>query len=264
VVALGSADAFCSGGRGNTAWLVEDGAPACAVDFGPTALAAMKRLGRDPGALAAVHFTHLHGDHIGGWPLLLVDAVYRGRRTAPLEVTGPPGTLERLQALWSASYADAAARPLPFELRVRELGPGDAAEVCGRRIETLRAQHQRPPHVALMLRLAGPAGVVAFTGDTGPQPALFDLARGTALLCAECTDLRAPPDPQPATDPPVGRRHLAWDDIRALLPRLGARRIALGHLGTEARAHAAVIEAEAIAAGADVRVCDDGTAVPLG
>ena len=33
VVALGTADAFSSGARGNTAWLIEDGAPLCAIDF---------------------------------------------------------------------------------------------------------------------------------------------------------------------------------------------------------------------------------------
>jgi ribonuclease BN (tRNA processing enzyme) len=60
VVALGTADAFSSNARGNTAWLVEDGAPLCAVDFGPTAVYAMRRMGRDPQDLRAVHFTHLH------------------------------------------------------------------------------------------------------------------------------------------------------------------------------------------------------------
>ncbi|HEX9603559.1 MAG TPA: MBL fold metallo-hydrolase [Myxococcales bacterium] len=261
VVALGSADAFSSAGRGNTAWLVEDGGPPCAVDLGPTALLALRRLGRDPQELRAVHFTHLHGDHIAGWPFLLVDAVYRARRQDPLAVTGPPGTRERLQALWAACYADAAAKQLPFALDVRELAPGESAEVCGRRVEALRAQHQRPPHVALSLRLHGPAGVLAFTGDTGPHPGLQDLARGAALLCAECTDLRTPPSASSGASPDypaeAGRRHLSWDDLRALLPALGARRIALGHLGPDSRAGAARIEAEARSLGADVRVCDD-------
>jgi ribonuclease BN (tRNA processing enzyme) len=256
IVALGSGDAFCSAGRGNTAWLVEDGAPLCAVDFGPTALFLLKKLGKDVRRLAAVHFTHLHGDHTGGWPLLLVDAVYSAKRTEPLEVTGPPGTRDRLHALWQASYADAAERELPFDLRVREIEPGDAVEVCGRRVEALRARHQRAPHVALMLRIEGPAGVLAFTGDTGAQESLFDLARGAVVLCGECTELRAP---EGAAD----RRHLAWDEWRALLPRLEARRIALGHLGAEARAQAPAIEAEARRAGADLRVCDDGTEIPL-
>jgi len=138
VIALGSADAFSSAGRGNTAWLVEDGGPLCAVDLGPTALLALRKLGRDPQELRAVHFTHLHGDHIAGWPFLLVDAVYRARRQQPLAVTGPPGTGKRLRALWTACYADAAAKELPFPLEVREMEPGDAVQVGGRRIEALR------------------------------------------------------------------------------------------------------------------------------
>jgi len=267
VVALGSADAFCSAGRGNTAWLVEDGGPLCAVDLGPTALLALCKLGRDPQELRAVHFTHLHGDHIAGWPFLLVDAVYRARRRDPLSVTGPPGTRDRLQALWSSCYADAAAQDLPFALDVRELAPGDSAEVCGRRIEALRAQHQRPPHVALSLRLHGPAGVLAFTGDTGPHEGLRDLARGAALLCAECTDLAAPPHAASGASadypPDAGRRHLAWDDLRALLPALGARRVALAHLGPHSRASAGRIEAEARSLGVEVRVCDDLDAIEL-
>ena len=67
VTALGSADAFFSAGRGHTCWLIEDDKGAYAVDFGATGLMALKRLRFDPDRLQAVHFTHLHGDHIGGW-----------------------------------------------------------------------------------------------------------------------------------------------------------------------------------------------------
>jgi ribonuclease BN (tRNA processing enzyme) len=267
VVALGSADAFSSAGRGNTAWLVEDGGPLCAVDLGPTALLALRKLGRDPQELQAVHFTHLHGDHIAGWPFLLVDAVYRARRQEPLAVTGPKGTRDRLRALWAACYADAAAKDLPFALDVRELEPGETVEVCCRGVEALRAQHQRPPHVALSLRLQGPSGVLAFTGDTGPHPGLATLARGAALLCAECTDLATPPlaSSGASADYPAeaGRRHLSWDDLRALLPGLGVGRIALAHLGPEARAAAARIEGEARALGIDLQVCDDLAQIEL-
>jgi hypothetical protein len=55
----------------------------------------------------------------------------------------------------------------------------------------------------------------------------------------------------------VGRRHLAWDDLRAWLPRTGIRRVALGHLGPEARACRSAIEEEARSLGLDLRVCDD-------
>jgi ribonuclease BN (tRNA processing enzyme) len=36
------------------------------LDCGATALSALKRLGLDPGEIAAVFVSHLHGDHFGG------------------------------------------------------------------------------------------------------------------------------------------------------------------------------------------------------
>jgi ribonuclease BN (tRNA processing enzyme) len=255
IVVLGSADAFSSGGRGNTAWLIEDGCPPCTVDFGPTALAALKRLGRDPQRISAVHLTHLHGDHTGGIPMLLVDAVYRAHRVAPLDITGPPGTAERIQALWRDFYADAAASELEFELRIHELVPGETSHIAGRELTAFAAQHHRGGRIALMLSLRGPAGTLAFTGDTGPCDALHDLAKGADLLCAECTEFEAG-----KTAP---RRHLAWNELRGLLPALGVRRVLLGHLGEEVRANALAIEAEARGMGLDLRVCDDLAEIAL-
>lgn len=269
-VALGSGDAFCSSGRGHTCFLLEDARGAALIDLGATALAALGRLGLDPQRVDAVHFTHLHGDHIAGWPFLLIDALYRARRTRPLSATGPPGTAQRLRELFRACYADAAERPLPFALDVREMAPGDTLEVCGRRVSAWAARHMRPPHVALSLRLEGPCGKLAFTGDTGPHPGLVELARGADVLFAECTDLDAPPAGAPAprasADFPreLGRRHLSWEELRDWLPRLGARRVALSHLGAEARAAAPRIAAEARALGLDLRVLDDLDAVALG
>ncbi|MCA1826677.1 MAG: MBL fold metallo-hydrolase [Myxococcales bacterium] len=223
VTALGSADAFFSAGRGHTCWLIEDDSGACAVDFGATALQSLKKLKFDPDRLQAVHFTHLHGDHIGGWPFLLVDAVYRSHRTTPLVASGPPGTRDRLHALWAACYRRAAETPLPFPLEVREMQPGESAAIAGREVRAFAALHMTPPDVALSLRIDD----VAFTGDTGEIPA--GLCAGARLLCAECTYLSGDSD-----------RHLSWEKLRDLkLPR-----VMLGHAGTDVRE-------------AGVKVCED-------
>ena len=229
VTALGSGDAFCSAGRGHTCWLVDDAIGTYAVDFGATAMMALKRLGRDPDALQAVHFTHLHGDHIAGWPFLLVDAVYRSHRTAPLFASGPPGTRDRLYALWAACYRRAAERELPFPLEIQELVPGATARVAGREVRAFAAQHMTPPDVALSLRI----GDLAFTGDTGSIP--DGLCDGAKLLCAECTHLSEESD-----------RHLSWERLKRMkLPRL-----MLGHAGADVRA-------------AGVPVCEDLESVEI-
>ncbi len=230
VTALGSGDAFCSSGRGHTCWLVDDERGTFAVDFGATALLALKRLGRDPGGIGAIHFTHLHGDHIAGWPFFLVDAVYRAGRTAPLAVSGPAGAGERLQALWAACYSNAAERPLPFAVEVLEIAPGDEVEVAGRRVRAFKAEHMTAPQVSLSLRV----GPLAFTGDTGSIPQ--GLCDGAELLCAECTHAGESTD-----------QHIGWRTLRANLPQVP--RILLGHLGSEARS--------GIAAPPGVQVCDD-------
>ena len=198
VTALGSADAFFSAGRGHTCWLIEDDKGAYAVDFGATGLMALKRLRFDPDRLQAVHFTHLHGDHIGGWPF----------------ASGPPGTRVRLHALWAACYRRAAEKPLPFPLTVHELRPGESAALAGREVRAFAAQHMTPPDIALSLRI----GDIAFTGDTGAIP--DGLCDGARLLCAECTYLSQDSD-----------RHLSWERLRKLkLPPL-----MLGHAGSEVR-----------------------------
>jgi ribonuclease BN (tRNA processing enzyme) len=225
VTALGTADALCASGRGTTAWLVDDALGSYAVDFGPTALLALRKLGRDPAALDAVHFTHLHGDHIAGWPFLLL-----GGRTRPLLASGPPGTRERLHTLWAACYADTAERPLPFELTVVELQPGETQELCGRKISAFRAQHMGPKHVALSLRIND----VAFSGDTGKLPE--GLCAGAKLLCCECTYAR-----------PGNLKHLDWETLQRELPDVP--RILIGHLGEAAR-RAAVTSGR-------VQICDD-------
>jgi ribonuclease BN (tRNA processing enzyme) len=225
VTALGTADALCAGGRGTTAWLVDDARGSYAVDFGPTALLALRKLGRDPDQLDAVHFTHLHGDHIAGWPFLLLH-----NRLRPLLASGPPGTRERLQMLWAACYADTAERPLPFELAVVELRPGETQTLCGRNVSAFRAQHMGPKHVALSLRI----DELAFSGDTGKLP--DGLCDGAKLLCCECT-YATPGKP----------KHLDWETLRQALPDVP--RILIGHLGEDAR--------RAAVSSGRVHVCDD-------
>ncbi|HXN56769.1 MAG TPA: MBL fold metallo-hydrolase [Myxococcales bacterium] len=277
VVALGSGDAFCSGGRGHTSWLIDDApeAPATAggavggagglalVDAGATVLSSLWRAGIDPERIDAVHLTHLHGDHIAGWPFLLIDGYFRSKRTRPLLATGPPGTGEGLKKLFEACYADAAERSPPFAIEVQELAPGESATVCGRRVLALRAQHMRAPHVALSLRIEEAFGTLAFTGDTGAHEGLVALSRGASVLFAECTDLHAPAagagEPSASSDypPEAGRRHLSWDELRPLLPRLGVRRVVLGHLSSAVRAARERIVLEARALDVELAVCDD-------
>ena len=53
------------------------------IDCGTTTLIGMRRLGLDPNDIDMVCVTHLHGDHFGGLPWLLIDAQYVSEPHAP-------------------------------------------------------------------------------------------------------------------------------------------------------------------------------------
>ncbi|MBI4702598.1 MAG: MBL fold metallo-hydrolase [Deltaproteobacteria bacterium] len=246
---LGSADAFNSAGRGHSCYLLEGpGWGPLAVDFGATALGALYRLVRDPSEIVAVALTHLHGDHIGGLPYLYLDGMFNTARAGALRVIGPRGTRARLDALYRATYGDvAAARSMPYELRVDEIEPGGEAVVGGVTVRAFAADHMPPPDQALCLRITTPEGkTVAFSGDTAFCDGLFAAAAGADLLLAECSYPK----------PPCGQ-HCTWVEWVEALPRIGTRRLVFTHLGQQVRQFWRELVREA-PAGYDLSFADDG------
>src|SRR5207245_8976218 len=85
---LGSGDAFGSGCRLQTCILVKGAGEPLLLDCGATSLVAMKRSGVEPNEIGLVLLSHLHGDHFGGLPFLVLDGQF-SRRTKPLVIYGP-------------------------------------------------------------------------------------------------------------------------------------------------------------------------------
>jgi len=222
------------------------------VDFGATALSGMRRIGREPHELAALAFTHLHGDHIGGLPFLWIDSLFNRRRTEPLEILGPVGTQQRLTTLLEVTYGRSIAEvSLPFELSFTEIAPNEGRELAGFRVDGFPADHMDPPEQPLCLRIESPDGrKLAFSGDTAMCEGLMDASRGVDLLVAECTGLAHP----------VGR-HCAWEDWAGVLPHLDARSVLLTHLGEHVRA--AAERGELTAGGVALSFADDGRMIEL-
>lgn len=223
---LGSSDAFNGAGRCHSAYVLKDGdAPAIAIDFGATTLYALHRAGLVGTDLAAVVITHLHGDHYGGLPFLLLDGMYHDVRSEPLALVGAVGLEERLGRLFEALYCDVAQRERPYETSFTEMQPGQTHHLHGYRIDAFEALHMDPPDMPLCVRITGPSGkVVAFSGDTEVCDGLRAASKDADLLVAECTGLR----------PPCGR-HLAWTDWRQIFTQAGTQRILLSHLSREVR-----------------------------
>jgi len=113
---IGCGDAFGAGGRLQTSFQVRSRGANFLIDCGTTSLIGMRRLGLQPNEIDTVFVTHLHGDHFGGLPWLLVDAIYVSNRMRPLVVTGPRGIEARFLTAAEALYPDIAKAKRSFDL----------------------------------------------------------------------------------------------------------------------------------------------------
>ncbi len=73
---LGCGDAFGSGGRNQSGYLVETADKLFLLDCGPTSLLMLKRAGFDPRRVDTILLSHLHGDHFGGIAFFFIEYLY--------------------------------------------------------------------------------------------------------------------------------------------------------------------------------------------
>jgi ribonuclease BN (tRNA processing enzyme) len=225
VTFAGSGDAFGSGGRYQACiHLRGPGFGPVLLDCGATSLSALKALGLDPGDVTAVLVSHLHGDHFGGLPLLILDGQF-SRRTRPLAIAGPPGTGRRLAEAMECLFPGSGATSRRFSVEITELAPGTARTVCG--ITVLAWEGDHPSGApALILRLEAAGKAIAYTGDTAWTDAIAAAAADADLLIAEAyyRDKDVP-------------YHLRLADLEARRDRIGARRTIITHMSADMLGH---------------------------
>ena len=136
-------------------------------------------------AITHVALTHFHIDHHGDLPTLVFAWKYGQlpARSAPLDLVGPAGTRALLERL-AAAYGDWVLTP-GFPITIREIGPGETIELSS----SIRLSAQKVPHTAESVAYCIERGGrrVVYTGDTGPDDALGDWARGCDVLVCECS-----------------------------------------------------------------------------
>jgi ribonuclease BN (tRNA processing enzyme) len=242
---LGTGNAFNLDGRASAAVLVKTAqGPAFLVDAGPTVGLSLAAHGVDTSQLDVVFFTHLHGDHIAGWPFLLLRLALIDRRTRPLDVVGPPGTRAHLQGLMDLCYPEliAPARST-CEVRFRELAVADARGIdCGEgpRFDTFAIDHH-PTSLAYAFHVDG--GVIGVSGDTRWCPALEALIAASDLLVLECTSVER-----------LEAKHVCVDDLREHAALFRGRRTFLVHLDDTVAAALARAPVPGVEAGRDGQV----------
>ena len=219
VTVIGCGDAFGSGGRFNSATLVDVGDALCLLDCGASTMPALNARKIDPNRIDLIVLTHLHGDHFGGVPFLLLDAQWVRGRTRPLTILGPPGTRRRLHDTFEALFNGASARtPWSFLWKVEEIAPGGAINRHGFDVQTIEVNHPSgAPSTAVRLTHAG--HVLVHSGDTEWTDALPVIAGGADLLFLECFAFKTTPT------------HLDYGVLASRRGEFDAKRVVLTHLG---------------------------------
>ena len=236
----GAGDAFGSGGRFQTCIHLSADGQVLLVDCGTTSLVALKSQGLDPNAIGAVAITHLHGDHFGGLPFLILDGQF-SHRSAPLLVAGPPGTRARLAQAMETLFPGSGETRRRFPVTVSELDThGTPVRLGAATVRGWEVEHAcGAPPLALRIEVGG--ACFAYSGDTQWTPVLAEAARGADLMAVEAYTF----------DRPV-RYHLDYQTLRAHLGELGADRIMLTHMSASMLARLADAELPAASDGMTV------------
>ena len=175
--------------------LVEAGGETLLFDCGRGAAQRIWQLGIPLSRVGAVFLTHLHSDHTVGLPDLWLTGwlpTPYGRRSAPLGVWGPEGTLAMTDGLTKAFAWDldrrARGEGLPQAAAgfdAHDVRPGVVFERGGVRVSAFFVNHGGLLQPAYGYRVDYGGRAVVISGDTRPSDSLVQAATGADVLVHE-------------------------------------------------------------------------------
>lgn len=227
------------------------------VDAGDGAAQQLAKAGLRLPQVKAVFLSHLHVDHTGGLAAIIGLRDQTDVREV-LTIYGPPGTralvdgiVASLKPAAAAGYGIPGQRwPAPDSIvRVVELAGGATVRVGDMTVRTAQNTHydfapgsaEDGAYKSLSYRFDTPGRSIAYTGDTGPSPAVVALAKGADLLVSEMIDLdltlarvahNSPNMPAPSRAKLVqhlSTHHLTPEAVGALAGAAGVRAVAVTH-----------------------------------
>jgi ribonuclease BN (tRNA processing enzyme) len=215
---VGSSPAWPNPGGAQSGYLVEDDRGRLLLDCGPGVLARLRELDGGWPRVDAVVITHWHLDHWGDlvpWVWGSMNGPGKGARKPRLWL--PPEGRDRIQDFGSRLGWDDMF-DLAFVL-------DDYAEDEPFQAAGFTVLAHRLPHYTLLtfgLRVTNGSRSLAYSGDSGPDERLAELARDVDLFVCEATLERGDLDGAP-------RGHLSADEAVAAFRASGARRLLLTH-----------------------------------
>jgi ribonuclease BN (tRNA processing enzyme) len=221
---LGTGDAFASHGRFQSGYIIDSADCRILMEVGPTTLCAMKRMDFKPADIDVVLVSHLHGDHFGGLPFLLLEYLYESPRRSTLTIAGPQHLEERTWRLFRTMFP--GTKPdidrLLSKLRFVVLEPGIDKKIGPVRVRAMRTPHMKRDF-SLALKVTAAGKTVAFSGDSGWTEEMVSFVAGANLFLCECTYFESS-----QLD-----FHMNYPQLDANRSRFDVGRMVLTHIGRE-------------------------------
>jgi len=181
--------------------LVVNGTPYL-IDAGDGAVRRIVRSGHDFRRVGQVFITHPHSDHTNGLATLL-NAQWEYQRREPTDVYGygvaslVKGAVAYLTPNAEIRWSEGKRTRMEDVFRGHDVAPGAVYQDANVRVTAVENTHfnfapDSPgagKYRSYSYRFDTPGRVVVFTGDTGPSPALTELAKGADVLVTEVTQV---------------------------------------------------------------------------
>jgi ribonuclease BN (tRNA processing enzyme) len=214
---VGSSPAWPNPGGAQSGYLLEADGKRVLLDCGPGVLASLRER-EDWPRVDAIAITHFHLDHWGDLvPWVWGVSFGPGHELPTPELWLPPGGRATL-----AQLGEQLGSPEMFEeaFAAREYRRGEPFTAAGFEITPVKVLHYTMD--AYGFRVAANGCVLAYSGDSGPDDALAELARDADLFVCEAT-LEAP-------NPEGGvRGHLSAEEAEEAFRAAHAKRLLLTH-----------------------------------
>ncbi|HVA81616.1 MAG TPA: MBL fold metallo-hydrolase [Candidatus Binataceae bacterium] len=233
VTMLGTGDAFASGGRGQAGFIIDAAGTRILMEAGPEILGALKRNAISPASLDLIVISHLHGDHFGGIPFLMLEYMWESRLARPITIVGPRRLEARCWRLLKTLFPGFDLGRIRRKLRFVVLAPGSSMSIGKVKLSAIRSPHTRPD-ISLSIRAEVGGKKIVFSGDTGWNDGLVKLADGADLFICECTYYESK----------HLRFHLNYPELARHRELFKVDRMLLTHIGREVLNHKREVKIE--------------------
>ena len=222
VTFAGCGDAFGSGGRFNSCFIVDVAGLRYAIDFGATSLVALQQANIKHSSIDVIVISHIHADHCSGIPSMLLDSMLAAKRTKPLTIAGPKDTEKRLRDMMESMLPGSDIMIPKFDLRFVEMDLHVPNRIGEDMVVTpYPAVHTAKTHPT-SLRIEAGGKIVAYSGDTAWTEHVTKVSKNADLFICESYFYKKPV-----------RFHLNYPEVVEHWNAFQAKRIILTHMGPE-------------------------------